>query len=188
MSSLLQSTRNTRALPTGSLRFIRSDLPEKLTDEEVQWLLDNNITTIIDLRSDEELAEKICTLKNCEGFTYIHLPVTGGGGTPKSLAHLNTIYQQMLDAKMDTIIDTILNAESNVLYFCTAGKDRTGVVSAIILKRLGFSDEVIIEDYMKSKDNLMDMLTAHVSAHPEVDIDIIVPHPENIAQLLKYLL
>lgn len=66
MSSLLQSTRNTRALPTGSLRFIRSDLPEKLTDEEVQWLLDNNITTIIDLRSDEELAEKICTLKNCE--------------------------------------------------------------------------------------------------------------------------
>ena len=99
MSSLLQSTRNTRALPTGSLRFIRSDLPEKLSDEEVQWLLDNNITTIIDLRSDEELAEKTCTLKNCEGFTYIHLPVTGGGGTPKSLAHLNTIYQQMLDAK-----------------------------------------------------------------------------------------
>ena len=88
---------------------------------------------------------------------------------------------------MEKIINTIMNAESNVIYFCTAGKDRTGVVSAIILKRLGFSDEVIIDDYMKSKDNLMDMLTAYVSAHPEVDIEIIVPHRENIEQLLKQL-
>ena len=29
MSSILQSTRNTRALPTGEIRYIRSDVPEK---------------------------------------------------------------------------------------------------------------------------------------------------------------
>lgn len=86
---------------------------------------------------------------------------------------LHVVYQQMLDEKMEKIIDTIMTAESNVMYFCTAGKDRTGVVSAIILKQLGISDEIIIDDYMKSKDNLMDMLTAYVSAHPEVDIEII---------------
>lgn len=80
-----------------------------------------------------------------------------------------------------------MNAESNGMYFCTAGKDRTGVVSAIILKWHGFSDEVIIEDYMKSKDNLMDMLTAYVSVHSEVDIEIIIPHRENMEQLLKQL-
>ena len=51
MSSLLQSTRNTRALPTGTMRYIRSDAPENLTDKDVQWLLDNNIITIVDLRS-----------------------------------------------------------------------------------------------------------------------------------------
>ena len=55
------------------------------------------------------------------------------------------------------------------------------------LKRLGFSDEVIIDDYMKSKDNLMDMLTAYVKAHPEVDIEIIIPHRENMEQLLRLL-
>lgn len=93
----------------------------------------------------------------------------------------------MIDEKMDTIIDTIMNAESNVMYFCTAGKDRTGVVSAMILKRLGFSDEVIIDDYMESKDNLMEMLTAYVSLHPEVDIEIIIPHRENMEQVLKHL-
>lgn len=62
MSSLLQSTKNTRALPTGTMRYIRSDVPENLTDEEVQWLLDNNIITMIDLRSEEEVAQKSCCL------------------------------------------------------------------------------------------------------------------------------
>ena len=47
MSSLLNSTLNTRALPTGDLRYIRSDFPGSLSDEEVQWLVDNNITNII---------------------------------------------------------------------------------------------------------------------------------------------
>ncbi|MDE7445288.1 MAG: tyrosine-protein phosphatase [Lachnospiraceae bacterium] len=187
MSSLLQSTKNTRVLPTGTNRYFRSDFPENLTDEEIRWLLDNNITTIVDLRSDEEIAKKPCSLKEKEGFRYFHLPVTGGGDTPKSLEHLHIVYQQMIDDKMKNIIDTIMNAESNVMYFCTAGKDRTGVVSALILKRLGFSDEIIIDDYMKSKDNLMDMLTAYVNAHPEVDIEIIIPHRDNMEQLLKQL-
>lgn len=94
----------------------------------------------------------------------------------------------MVDEKMEEIIDTIMNADSNVMYFCTAGKDRTGVVSAIILKLLGFDDEVIIDDYMESGDNLMDMLTDYVRVHPEVDLEIIVPHRENMERLLEQLL
>ena len=187
MSSLLQSTNNTRVLPTGTNQYFRSDFPDNLTDEEIQWLLDNNILTIIDLRSDEEILKKPCCLKERKGFRYYHLPVTGGGEPPKSLEHLHIVYQQMIDDKMKNIIDTIINAESKVMYFCTAGKDRTGVVSALILKRLGFSDEIIIDDYMKSKDNLMDMLTAYVSIHPEVDIEIIIPHRENMEHLLRQL-
>ena len=48
MGSLLQSTQNTRALPSGDFRYIRSDYPGNLTTSEVQWLLQNNIVTIID--------------------------------------------------------------------------------------------------------------------------------------------
>ena len=187
MSSLLKSTRNTRALPTGTMRYIRSDAPIDLTDEEIRWLLDNNITTIVDLRSDEEVLRKPCQLATKEGFQYYNLPVTGGGDTPKSLDHLYTVYLQMIDAQMERIIDIIMKAKSNVMYFCTAGKDRTGVVSAMILHRLGFDDETIIEDYMKSKDNLMDMLTAYVKDHPEVDIEIIIPHIDNMKRLLKQI-
>ena len=63
MSSLLRSTKNTRVLPTGTDQYYRSDFPDNLTDEEIQWLFDNNIITIIDLRSDEEILKKTCRLK-----------------------------------------------------------------------------------------------------------------------------
>ena len=187
MSSLLSSTLNTRALPIGDLRYIRSDYPGKLSDTEVQWLRENSITTIVDLREEKEYAVKPCRLENEIGFTYYHLPVTGGGDTPKSPEAVTDTYLGMLDEQMDKIINTIMNAVSNVMYFCGAGKDRTGVVSAVILRKLGYDDQLIIDDYMETKDNLMGFLTAYVKEHPEVDINIIIPNEENIKKVLEAL-
>ena len=68
MASLLHSTLNTRALSVGSLRYIRSDYPGNLTDTEVQWLLRNGITTIVDLRGEKEYTAKPCRLEDKEGF------------------------------------------------------------------------------------------------------------------------
>ena len=184
MPSLLQSTLNTRPLPTGDLRFIRSDCPASLTDEKVEWLRQNHITTVVDLREKKEYERTPCRLEAEEGFTFYHLPVTGGGDTPKSPEDVASVYLGMLDKQMDRILQTILNAKSNVLYFCGAGKDRTGVVSAILLKKLGFDQQVIIDDYMKSKENLLDFLTDYVKAHPQVDINTILPNENTIKKVL----
>ena len=183
----MNSTLNTRALPTGDLRYIRSDFPGSLSDEEVQWLVDNNITTIVDLREEKEYKVKPCRLEMENGFTYYHLPVTGGGDTPSSPEAVAETYIGMLDPQMDKIVSTIMNANTNVMYFCGAGKDRTGVVSAVILKKLGYSDKVIVDDYMETMENLRDFLTAYVKEHPEVDINIIIPNAENIKKVLGRL-
>lgn len=185
MGSLLKSTRNTRALPTGKLRFVRSDFPGKLTDAEIMWLRENDITTVIDLRDECEYKERPCRLEEEEGFVYLHMPVTGGGGVPASPDAVAASYLAMLDDQMDRIVDAIMNADSNVLYFCHAGKDRTGVVSAVILKRLGFDDRTIIDDYMETKDNLMDVLMKYAEDHSEVDINTIIPREENITTVLR---
>ena len=187
MSSLLKSTLNTRALPTGDLRYIRSDFPGNLSDDEVLWLVNNNITTIVDLREEKEYKVKPCRLETEKGFTFFHMPVTGGGDTPSSPEAVAETYLGMLDAQMDTIISTIMNANTNVMYFCGAGKDRTGVVSAVMLKKLGYSDQVIVDDYMETKENLMGFLTAYVKDHPEVDINIIIPNAENIKKVLEHM-
>jgi protein-tyrosine phosphatase len=81
MGSILQTTLNTRVLPTGNFRYVRSDYPGKLTDDEVRWLYQNDITTIIDLREEKEYVSRPCRLEKEEGFSYYHLPVTGGGDT-----------------------------------------------------------------------------------------------------------
>lgn len=180
MGSLLQTTLNTRALPIGNLRYIRSDYPGKLTEDEVKWLRKNDITTIVDLREEKEYKTRQCRLEKEDGFTYYHLPVTGGGDTPESPEAVARTYLGMLDGQMERIISTIMNAESNVMFFCGAGKDRTGVVSAIILKKLGYSDQVIIDDYMETKDNLMGFLTEYAKEHPDLDIEIIIPKEDNI--------
>ena len=187
MSSLLHSTLNTRALPTGDMRFIRSDCPGNLTDNEINWLRQNDITTIIDLRERKEYEKKPCRLETTQGFTYYHLPVTGGGDPPESPEAVASVYLQMIDGQMKKIIDIIMSAESRVMYFCSAGKDRTGVVSAIILKRLGFDDQAIINDYMETKDNLISFLKAYVDKHPEVDLNTIIPNEENIKKVLTAL-
>ncbi len=187
MSSLLPSTRNTRALPFGDLRYIRSDCPDRLTDEEVMWLRQNGVATVVDLREEREYTQRPCRLESEEGFTYYHLPVTGGGGVPESSEAVVSSYLGMIDGQMDRIIRTIEEAPGRVLFFCTAGKDRTGVVSAILLKRLGADDRTIIADYMASKENLIGFLEAYLRERPELDRDTVIPNERNIRAVLDSL-
>lgn len=52
---------------------------------------------------------------------------------------------------------------------------------------MGFDDQTIIADYMKTKENLMDLLEAYVREHPEVDHFTVIPKKENIMAVLAYL-
>jgi len=187
MKSLLKSTKNTRAILPDSLQYIRSDIPSCLTRQEVQWLLDNNIITVIDLREDAERERKKCPLIDDQRFQYFCMPVTGGNAIPKSVDDVSKSYIKMVDEHMDEIIDTIMNAGTNVLFFCNAGKDRTGVVSAMILHKLGMNKDYIIMDYMESKENLREMLEEYAKAFSEVNIDVITPQERYMEEFLDWL-
>ncbi|MBR6385244.1 MAG: tyrosine-protein phosphatase [Ruminococcus sp.] len=187
MSSLFESTKNTRAIINGSYRYIRSDVPVFLSEKEIKWLTDNNITTIVDLREESEQNRKPCILKNNKSFDYKSMPVTGGNAVPKSTGEVAFSYINMADEKMNNIIDTIMNAETNVLYFCNAGKDRTGAVTAIILSRLGYDRKYIIEDYLLSGENFENELKLYAENNPEIDIDVITPRAEYIEKFLDYI-
>ena len=184
---LLETTKNTRNILPDSLRYIRSDVPNNLTDEEIDWLLSNNVCTVVDLREDEERDHKKCRLIDDNRFCYHCMPVTGGNKIPDSVEEVSKSYINMVDDNMAHIIDTIINAQTNVLYFCNAGKDRTGVVSAIILHKLGMSDDYIVEDYMKTKDNLADALKRFARKCPDVDINIITPNERYMREFLQWL-
>lgn len=184
--SLFESTKNTRSIIRNSFRYIRSDVPIFLSDKERQWLIDNDVRTIVDLREENERQQKACILENDCDFRYIPLPVKGGNAVPKSTSKVADSYIDMVDDTMENIINTIMNANTNVIYFCNAGKDRTGVVSAIILCKLGYSRQYIIDDYLLSGVNLKDELKMFAKNNPDIDIDVITPKSEYMEKFLEW--
>ncbi len=126
MPSLLQSTLNTRPLPTGDRRFIRSDCPEKLTDEEVEWLLQNQVTTIVDLREKKEYERTPCRLETEDGFTFYHMPVTGGGDTPKSPEEVASVYLGMLISRWMRLFERLWVQKAMFCFFVE--REKTGQV------------------------------------------------------------
>ncbi len=186
MKSLLNSTMNTRAILFDSLKYIRSDVPNKITDEDIQWLIDNNIITVIDLRDENERLLKKCPLIENNKFNYLCVPVTGGNAIPDNADGVSKSYVRMADSNMARIIETILASETNVIYFCNAGKDRTGVVSAILLHKLGYDREYIIDDYLKSAENLHEMLEAFSVNNPSLK-EVITPERRYMDEFLDWL-
>lgn len=188
MASLLKSTKNTRAILPDSLKYIRSDVLDCITQEEIDWLEKNNIVTIIDLRGEKERKQKPCPLERNSKFIYYCMPVTGGNAIPESVDMVSKSYIHMVDCQMDKIIERIMNATTNVLYFCNAGKDRTGVVSAILLHKLGMSREYIVDDYMQSLGNLKDMLSSYKEKFPKVNVEVITPKKRYMEEFIEEML
>ena len=188
MNNIFSSTLNTRPILSNSFRFIRSDVPTIITEEEKAWLLDKNITLIIDLRTNDEALKKPCPLEKDKRFQYCSMPVTGGNVVPSSVNDVSNSYIRMADEQMSNIINKIWLSKDNVLYFCNAGKDRTGVVSAILLLKLGMDIDYIVNDYMKSKFNLKAMLESYAINNPTVDINVITPHDRYIKEFVEWFL
>lgn len=60
-------------------------------------------------------------------------------------------------ARVVETLDTIAAADAPVVFHCTAGKDRTGVVAALVLALAGVDDEAIVADYALSGPAMVEM-------------------------------
>ena len=98
MERLFEHTLNTRPILKNSLRFVRSDVPTQVSAEEKERLIADNITTIVDLRTAAERAERPCPLADDARFTYLCLPVTVGNAVPATAGEVSRLYIAMVDA------------------------------------------------------------------------------------------
>ena len=183
---IFENTLNTRPIFDNSLKFIRSDVPVAISENEKLWLLSNNIRTIVDLRTDTERTKKECPLINDKRFSYYCFPITGGDKIPSSPDDVSKSYISMVDSQFNKLIEFLSDTKSNVLYFCNAGKDRTGVMSAILLHKFGMDTQYIIDDYMKSKSNLKDILQSFAKQNTSINIDVITPNERYMKEFLDW--
>ena len=159
MKSLLSSTLNTRELGGYPCRggitkkgvILRSDRICKPTEGDIEYLLSRGITTAIDLRTDLDIFYEPSGLNN-ERFSFHHLPIEEGGYVPATAEDIVPCYMAITRAgNMPAVFHTIAAAPQGVIFNCWAGKDRTGVVSAILLLLCGVSDPDIVENYTLTK-------------------------------------
>lgn len=188
--SLLSCSNNTREL--GGFRtadggitknnvYWRSDVPENSTDRDVELLLSAHITTVIDMRTEAEIQRTPDTLADIPEFEYHHFPITEGSGVPESLEAVPLSYISIATAEnMHKVMKVIAEAEKGVLFHCTAGKDRTGVVSAIILMTCGVDRESVVRDYVISREYNHKRLEAFLAAHPEVDRNVVLANEKSM--------
>lgn len=192
---LLSSTLNTRDLGGYSMDcgkvtsykvFLRSDAPIKVSDDDIELLLSSNITTIVDLRSDDEVQLKPCALKDNKKFEYYHCKIHGDGCLPASAETVSDSYLEMVDEKKTVlnVMRVFARAKGGVLYHCAAGKDRTGVISALLLLLAGVCKEDILADYQISQVYLNSMLQQYCKINKNVDVNIITPKIEYMEKFL----
>lgn len=149
-------------------RFLRGVSMDNASKGDIEKLVNEyKLSTIIDLRSFREKDER--PDPEIPNVKYLHMPIFNNrfpGITHESQEDferdfkdykldMSKMYSGMLREeyldKVSEIIKTIINLKENeysVLFHCTEGKDRTGLIAALILLILGADKKSIIEDYL----------------------------------------
>jgi protein-tyrosine phosphatase len=141
-------------------RVFRSDSLAYVEPEDVEALVDRlGIRSVIDLRSDMERATSPLAALESAGVQVVSVPLVDPArpaSIPLDIATvtLEGLYEFILETSGDRFVEAVRGVAEGqpVVVQCMAGKDRTGLVSAMVLGALGATDEVIIADYV---------LTAH---------------------------
>ena len=126
----------------------RSDRFQMATERDCRILRELGIRSLIDLRSPEEVyvAPDAECLRSFLRFSHYPIYITGST-YQEAYYNIVTTYSSSLVNALKTIADP---ENLPLVYHCTQGKDRTGVLTALILELLGAGRETILFDYLRS--------------------------------------
>lgn len=157
-------------------KLIRSGKLYKLPKKTVDKLKEYGVTTVIDLRIFTECEEHPDT--KIDGAEYYHLPVlctaTAGITREKSMRrtmgleskrikkefgtvdkymtemYCSILFNEEPQSQLKKVLRLIIENEGCVIWHCSGGKDRAGIVSMLVESLLGVSEDIIIADYVSS--------------------------------------
>jgi protein-tyrosine phosphatase len=161
------TTRDGRRTRTGAL--VRMENPAHLSAEGLQAMLAHGVTTVIDLRYPMEikhyphLTEAIQTHNIENAPLIVNIPLLDEGNRPEDDEAFTRSRDEWHARVIDTagnavaaIMRTIAHADPGaVVVHCAAGKDRTGIVSALVLDLVGVPRADIAADYALSEQWLL---------------------------------
>lgn len=147
--------------------FYRADLPLCMGARETVFLKGRDICTVIDLRDRAEVGAKPDALRDCPLVRWYNIPL--GGIVPLEENGIAESYVAFLHNKPAMVeIMTLLGGGGATLFHCAAGKDRTGVVAALLMWVAGAAYEDIAADYVVSETLIRPILEELRRARPDL--------------------
>lgn len=187
---------------TRASSLIRSDNLARLTAAGQQSVRETDVSLIIDLRSPYELgleANPFAQMLVADPL-YLNLPLldeTDAEGmaliNPASMTEMYRIMLDRFQNNVGKIMMAIADAPpGTVVFHCHSGKDRTGLIAALVLKLAGVPDADIAADYALSDNYLSTLYNAMLAkkADPEARARLaeqLTSKSETILNTLSYL-
>jgi protein-tyrosine phosphatase len=171
-------------------RIFRSGEFSWITREDYQRLKEEiKLATVIDLRSKQEVEHQGTGLISEAKLRYHSVPFLTGTSradderffrqcTSMGQFYLYIIKHRSFGSQIVRALEIIAEAENHPLVFhCAVGKDRTGILAAMLLSLVGVPDKDIIEDYTLSGP-YMEELLKQINSDPKT--------AENVPQVPDY--
>ena len=155
----------------------------ELASSEKTILSDLNLRTIIDLRRPKEIEERphpyfegCLTHEISVSSSDNEFAVVAGSLNKPDMAEQAS---NLIDGYFEGIITKRLHLYQPVfhvatqpknyplLFNCSAGKDRTGFVAAILLRLLGVEEEKVIDDFLLSNEVRKDQIELHIMSYKQ---------------------
>lgn len=171
-------------------KVFRSDDLNKLTDADLKYLNSIPLISIIDFRSPSEIKLSPDKMPRSTRNNYAFSITPGNLSSIDDIKNMTTdqinntmkSINQMLVTDSSSIAQYRLyfdllqdEAETPLMFHCSAGKDRTGMGAALFLYSLGVDEKTILNDYLSSNKYLGDkykpILIQHPNLKPLLEVD-----------------
>ncbi len=150
--------------------FIRAGNLDKVSAAGCQYLTTYGVTTIIDLRDEWEVESYPNVFAHVARVHYANLPLIGDRyaqdetwkAASERYTHLHELYAYYLDncqPQIASIIGALSASSSCTIFHCYAGKDRTGLIAALVLGAVGVSADTIAADYALTGEQITHLVT-----------------------------
>jgi protein-tyrosine phosphatase len=177
--------------------LLRSDDLAQLTPAGVQALAEFGVLTVLDLRWSEEIALNPSPIgTHAPQIRYVHLSLLAN--TPAQWRELakscekerwKCVVLQKVRPQLKEVLQVIAAAPAGPLLFhCVAGKDRTGLIAALLLTLAEVKPEFIAADYAKSSQMLGNAyLRRYTDADPQDILENVRCPEQGVHNMLAYL-
>jgi protein-tyrosine phosphatase len=195
-------TTDGKTIKTGML--IRSGNLDKLPEAAQQQLIDYGVKTIVDLRDEWEQKLYPNVFTRASQIIYHNVPLLGAAlsnneawqAVESDYIELHELYIKYLEwcqPQIASIITTIADADSGIVFHCHAGKDRTGIIAALLLSSIGVSDTVISQDYSLTSGEIPHLIAEWREYQLNKGGDMtqferdVASKPQTMMSMLKYI-